>query len=57
LFIQKRGQLINKSTFENFADVEIVKFSDFDMGSPGWLKHDAEMFHAQPKNIFSNGVS
>jgi hypothetical protein len=27
------------------------------MGSPGWLKHESEMFHALPKNVFSNGVS
>jgi hypothetical protein len=34
-----------------------VKFNDFDMGSPGWLKHGAEMFQTQPKIFFSNGVS
>jgi hypothetical protein len=49
--------MINKSTSENFEDVEFVKFIDFDMGSPGWLKHGVEIFYAQPKNIFSNGVS
>jgi hypothetical protein len=49
--------LVNEVTLKDSAGVDFVKFRDFDMGSPGWLKHGVEKFHAQPKNIFSNGVS
>jgi hypothetical protein len=48
---------VNEFTLEDPGGVELLKFTDFDMGSPGWFKHGAEMFHTQTKNIFDNGVS
>jgi hypothetical protein len=53
----KREELINELTIQDSEDVDLLKFSDFDMGSPGWLKHGLEMLDGQTKNIFNNGGS
>jgi hypothetical protein len=37
--ILKHGELIKEFTLDDSGSVELLKFSDFDMGSPGWHKN------------------